>query len=304
MKKSEIRKDYLFDKYVVIAPRRSKRPKQIKETSVVITPFSPFTPDHIKKSKIIDSIGKGKDQIVVLKNLFSAVALNNKKAYGTQEVIIETPDPSTRLPDLPVEHFIKLLTMYAQRVKAVMALPKIDYILCFKNEGASSGASIQHEHSQIFASDFLPPQVIEENQLLADYHRKHKSFFYNDLIKKEMKSTRKVFSDQYVAVFTPYASAYHYEVWIFTKRQVDNITKLTKLEMASVAKALKMILVKLRKLGLSYNYFCRQVVSNKHQHFCIKIEPRDSIWAGVELDSGLIINSVPPEEAAKYYRKK
>jgi UDP-N-acetylglucosamine 1-carboxyvinyltransferase len=61
---------------------------------------------------------------------------------------------------------------------------------------------------------------------------------------------------------------------------------------------------KLKKLGLAYNYTCRQSVSNKHQHFCIKIEPRDSVWAGVELDAGLIINSVPPEEAAKYYRKK
>jgi hypothetical protein len=38
--------------------------------------------------------------------------------------------------------------------------------------------------------------------------------------------------------------------------------------------------------------------------FCLKIEPRGSVWAGVELDAGLIINSVPPEEAAQYYRKK
>jgi galactose-1-phosphate uridylyltransferase len=62
MKKSEIRKDYLLDKYVIIAPRRSKRPEQIKEASIVVTSSSPFTPDHLKKAKIIDSLGKGKDQ--------------------------------------------------------------------------------------------------------------------------------------------------------------------------------------------------------------------------------------------------
>jgi len=304
MKKSEIRKDYLLDKYVIIAPRRSKRPEQIKEASVVVTQSDPFTPDHLKKAKIIDSLGKGKNQIVVLKNLFPAVALNNKKAYGTQEVIIETPDPSVRLPDLPVEHIVRLLTMYMRRIKAAMALPKVQYILCFKNEGASAGASIQHEHSQIFAADFLPPQVNEEIRLLDEYQKKYKSNFYSDLIKKEMKSRRRVYEDQNIAIFTPYASAYHYEVWIFTKRQVNSLTKLSKSEILSVAKGIKMILGKLKKVGLAYNYICRQVVSNRHQHFCLKIEPRGSVWAGVELDAGLIINSVPPEEAAKYYRKK
>jgi UDPglucose--hexose-1-phosphate uridylyltransferase len=304
MKKSEIRKDYLMDKYVIIAPRRSKLPKQIKETSVVVSPISPFTSDHLKKAKIIDSIGRGKDQIIVLKNLFPAVALNNKKAYGTQEVIIEVPDPSIRLSDLPIEHFVRLLTMYSRRIKALMALPKIDYILCFKNEGASAGASIQHEHSQIFASNFLPPEAVEEFRLLEEYHKKNRSHFYGDLIKKEIKTSRRVYEDQHIVAFTPYASAFHYEVWVFTKRQVDNLTKLSKSEVLALAKVLKMILEKLKKLGLAYNYTCRQSVSNKHQHFCIKIEPRDSVWAGVELDAGLIINSVPPEDAAKYYRKK
>ena len=74
-------------------------------------------------------------------------------------------------------------------------------------------------------------------------------------------------------------------------------------EFSSFAKALKLILSKLNKLGLSYNYFCHQVISDKDQHFYLKIQPRDSIWAGVELGSGLVINSISPETAAKFYRK-
>jgi galactose-1-phosphate uridylyltransferase len=81
MKKSEIRKDYLLDKYVIIAPRRSKRPEQIREASVVVTPVSPFTIDQVKKNLIIDSLGKGAHKIIVIKNIYSAVSLQNKKGW-------------------------------------------------------------------------------------------------------------------------------------------------------------------------------------------------------------------------------
>jgi hypothetical protein len=36
----------------------------------------------------------------------------------------------------------------------------------------------------------------------------------------------------------------------------------------------------------------------------MKIQPRESVWAGVELGSGLVINSIAPEDAAKFYREK
>lgn len=303
MKKSEIRKDYLLDRYVIIAPRRAKRPEQIKAASVTVTPVSPFTPDHLSKNKIIDSLGTGKQRVVVVKNIYPAVTLQNAKAYGTQEVIVDFPDPSLRLADASLDQIIRIFRMYAKRVKAVEKLSKIDYIICFKNEGAASGASIQHEHSQIFASALVPPLLVEERAKLAEYHKTHNTSFYEDLIKKEMKSRRAVYEDKYIAVFTPYASAYQYEVWIFTKRHVDNISLLNKQELQSLAKILKKLLLKLKKLGLAYNYFSHQIVSEPHQHFCLKIQPRGSIWAGVELDAGLVVNFIPPEEAAAYYRK-
>lgn len=304
MRKSEIRKDYLLDRYVLIAPRRSKRPEQIKETAVVVTPSSPFTPDHLKKTKIIDSLGTGKGQIVAIKNLYPAVTMQNKKAQGSQEVIVDTPDPAVRLTDLSDEHITHLLRMYGRRVKAISKLPKVEYVICFKNEGASAGASVQHEHSQVFGSSFIPPIAAEEETKLKEYHSIHHSDFYSDLIKKEIKGRRRVFEDKYIAAFTPYASLFQYEVWIFTKRQVDSIADLSKQEYASLAKLLKRILLKLKKLGLPYNYSTRQIVSDSHQHFCLKIQPRGNVWAGIELDAGLIINPVAPESAASYYRKK
>jgi UDPglucose--hexose-1-phosphate uridylyltransferase len=306
--KSEIRKSYLLDKYAIITPGRAARPREIKEQTVIKDLEScPFCPENIDRKKVIDKLsadsskGEGWD-VLSIKNIFPAVELNNKKAYGTQEVIVETPNHAEELGEIKTEKIEQLLKMYAKRTKDIAKNKKINYILCFKNQGSKAGASIAHSHSQIFATKITPPEIKEEMMAINDYKRKHGSCPYCKIIKKEAKSERKIFSDKNIVAFTPYASEYHYEAWIFPRKHVDNITLLTEDEIKSFAKALKLILEKLETINLSFNYFLHNLVSDKNQHLYLKIQPRDSVWAGVELGSGLIINSVPPEEAAKFYR--
>ena len=306
-KKSEIRKAYLLDKYVIITPGRSKRPRDIKEQTIIKrTAACPFCPENLNQANILDQISSadGKSwQAASIKNIFPAVTLDNNKAYGTQEVIIETPRHSKELAELDAAQIELVLRMYARRTKAISRNEKIEYILCLKNQGSKAGASIVHAHSQIFATNILPPDIHEELGMAQSYKIKHKICPYCDIIKKEMQTERRIYEDAQVAALAPYASEYHYEAWIFTKRHLDNIALLNDAEFKSLALVLKKILTKLHSLDLSFNYYLHNVVSNKEQHLYLKIQPRDSIWAGVELGSGLVINSVPPEEAAKFYRE-
>jgi len=302
---SEIRKAYLLNKYVIITPGRAKRPRDVKEQTVLKrTKECFFCSDMVDKTNILDVIkSSDNDEVLSIKNIFPAVTLDNDKAYGTQEVIIETKNHKAELADLSEENIENVLRMYSSRTKKISLDKKIDYVLCFKNQGSKAGASIIHAHSQVFATEILPPDIQEELVLAKKYKNKKNSCVYCDVLKKEMKSERLIFEDDFVGAFAPYASEYHYEAWIFTKRHLDNITKLTDNEFKSFAKVLKKILLKLQDLDLSFNFFLHQVVSNNDQHFYLKIQPRDSVWAGVELGSGLVINSVPPEEAAKFYRE-
>lgn len=306
--KSEIRKDYLLDQHVIITPSRSKRPRDIKQEKVAKTsPSCPFCVDNLDKNNIVDRINKKnskKWRVVSINNIFPAVTLDNKKAYGKQEVIIDTPDHGLDLADLSEKQIYTVLEMYSKRTKALSKNKKLDYVLCFKNHGAKAGASLKHSHSQVFASSIVPTELKEEAELAESYKIEHNSCAYCDILKKEMKSKRAIFEDKNIASFTPYASKYHYEAWLFPKRHLDNITLLNKSELKSFAKALKIITKKLQALNLDYNFFLHNVVSDTKQHFYIKIQPRDSVWAGVELGSGLVINSISPEVAAKYYREK
>lgn len=304
MSKSEIRKDYLLNKYVIITPGRALRPRDVEEQTIISRVSDcPFCPEKVNAKNIVDQIDGPEGKIVSIKNIFPAVTLDNKKAYGAQEVIVETPEHKKELHDLSEKQIEQLLRMYAKRTEALSKIKEIEYILCFKNQGSKAGASIVHAHSQIFATAIMPPEIKEELKISYNYQLTHKSCAYCDIIKQEIKSPRLIYEDKFVACFAPYASQYHYEAWIFTKRHLDNITKFDQNEFTSCAKVLKTILLKLSQLNLSFNYFLHQVISDSNQHFYIKIQPRDSVWAGVELGSGLVINSVAPEEAAKFYRE-
>jgi len=111
-----------------------------------------------------------------------------------------------------------------------------------------------------------------------------------------------IFEDQNVVAFTPYASRFPYEVWVFPLRHIQNFAELAQEEMHSMAAALKQILGKLRELNAPYNYYFHY----GNFHFHLEVVPRFSKvkWAGFEMSTGTIINPVTPEAAAEFYRSE
>ena len=308
--KPEIRKDYIQDRYVIIAPRRAKRPRQFhSERPVCVNPptkemTSRFTPEALRHEKALAIWGKEPHwQIKVVRNIYPVVAPSFPKAYGHHEVVVETPDPHPEIEDLPTPHIAKIFEIYAERTRALRKDKKIEYILIFKNNGGTAGASLQHSHSQIFATNFMPPHLLDKSQKQQEYKLKTGHCAYCDVIRKEMHGPRKVYVDKHTLVFCPYASQHNYEVWIMPRRHIDNITLLNDAERLAWAKILKRVLKKISGLGLPYNFYFHEVVNDEDQHLYLKIVPRGSVWAGVEIGSGVVINPIPPEDAAKYYRK-
>ena len=117
----------------------------------------------------------------------------------------------------------------------------------------------------------------------------------------EKGSYRKCFESKYFTAFTPYASRFHYEIAVFSKAHVNSITKMNDITLFDLAKIMKQILAKLKELDAPYNFFLHYNPDEKY-HFHIEFCPRLAIWAGIEFSTGITINSVSPEEAAKFYR--
>lgn len=299
----------MLDRYVIIAPRRNSRPYELPdgtlETQHAATPAPcVFCPAEIDRARSLYHVGPAlrRWKLKVVMNKFAAVTLDNPKAYGRQEVVIETPSHTKQLDNLSTSHIELLFRAYAERTLEIQRNKKIQYILVFKNSGGSAGASIQHSHSQIFATNFIPPHLLHRSQKAQEYVIRTGRCAYCDMIRVEEKSARRIYRDALISVFAPYASQNNYEVWILPRRHVDNVTMLHPEEREAFAGQLKGVLRKITKLHLPYNYYFHQVVNDRDQHLYIKIRPRGSVWAGLEVGSGVIINPIAPEAAARYYR--
>lgn len=306
-RRSELRKDYVQDKYVIIAPRRSARPRDPECPPPPGRTPGPcvLCPEHIDRERAIMTVGPKKAwRMKVVRNAFPAVSQDNDLAYGDQEVVVETPHPDRQLEELPVAGIEELFKVYAERTAAITEDERIQYIIIFKNNGGRAGASITHSHSQIFATDFIPPHLVDKSRKAFEYKLRNGGCVYCDVISAESRGPRAVYADRHVVAFTPYASMHNYELWILPRRHLDNITALSAAERKSWAVVLKRALTAIAALGLPYNYYFHQVIFDTDQHLYMKITPRGSVWAGVEIGSGLIINPVSPEDAAAYYRKK
>ncbi|MFA5029821.1 MAG: DUF4931 domain-containing protein [Patescibacteria group bacterium] len=309
--KSEIRQDYIQNKYVIIAPKRGRRPHDLELPQASISTGEKnciFCPPKIGQAgRLITTVflpGKSRGWLIkVIRNKFPAVSKDNPRAYGRQEVVIETPDHLQEVENLSDSHLVKILEIYAERTKIISRYKKIEYILIFKNHGGAAGASLRHAHSQIFATQFLPPHLKDKSQRTRDYKLQNGSCVYCDVLKKEKRGPRAVFEDKNFLVFCPWAPMHNYEIWLMPKRHVDNISLLTKAEFFSLAKMLKKVLNKINQLNLPYNYYFHQVINDNDQHLYLKVTPRGSVWAGVEIGSGLIVNPISPEEAARFYRR-
>ena len=305
MNKNEIRKHYFQDKYVIISPKRAKRPQRLdtREQNQKTGKKCDFCPGgHVKKIYDLKD-DAGNWDIRVVKNIFPALSLDNKYAYGKQEVIIESPDHDKEIYEFPVSHIKKILDVYSERYESLIKLDKIRYVLVFKNEGGKSGESLQHAHSQVIAMPMIPPMIREEILAIDDYMMEKESCPYCDILRQESNSPRVAWEDEHIFALCPFASEYPYGVWFIPKRHVRSLHDMNQAEKESLAHAMQYIIGKLEALNLSYNYFFHNSIEGADHHMILKLTPRPNIWAGVELGTGIIINTVPPEDAAKFYRK-
>jgi UDPglucose--hexose-1-phosphate uridylyltransferase len=302
IKRPELRIDTIHDRSVIVAPKRGNRPHDIPEEITVAPHDCPFCPVALHTKKVVTHAGHGSNTITVIENGFPAVTLDNPKAYGYQEVIIETPAHNVELAELPVSHLDRLLALYQNRTRAIAKIKKMEYILIFKNHGGKAGASLVHAHSQIFSAGFVPPHIAQKLVNIRAYKIEHGACYYCDLLAKEKRGPRRILSNKYVTVIAPYVSHYPYEVWLFPTRHLDNITQLRTVERRAFATAMRQVIGKINTINLPYNYYLHQTLTDKDEHFYLRVAPRNQTWGGVEVGSRLVINQVAPEDAAKFYR--
>lgn len=315
----ELRKDYILDRWVIIAEGRGKRPHEFKtDDNIYAGDPGPekcyFCPGNERMTP--PEIGRTKDNGTGWKarwfpNKFAAVdktgnpAVNTadtfftySTAYGNHEVLVGTPDHKKQMSDLSEDEIMNILKVYANRIDELSNQPNIRYVCVFKNEGKKAGTSIVHAHSQLISLNIIPPEVKDKIEATKRFGRCP----YCDIVKIESKSLRHIHEDDNFVIFAPYASRFNFEAWIFPKSHYKTLMDFSDDELFNLAAAMKRILRKLKELNANYNIVLYYAPKGEDLHFHIEILPRISTWAGFELGSNIVINTVSPEEAAKFYK--
>ncbi|NOQ37766.1 DUF4931 domain-containing protein [archaeon] len=318
---NELRKDYILDRWVIIAANRGKRPDHFKndieeednpDKCFLCPSKENLTPSEIERveenghwvirdipNKYVAAERVGDPKIRTDNTFFTYAS-----AYGSHEVVVETDIHSQQMQDFTVDHMKKLFHTYIDRIKALYKEDNIKYVSIFKNYGHDAGASVKHSHSQIIGYNLVPTTIKNIVEKSAIHIAGKGTCPYCDIIDIEKKSYRAVEDSKSFVSFTPYASRFPFEVWIFPKRHVSSIEELDDDELSGLAAHLQKRIRSLMSLGhISYNFEMFSYRPGMGDfHFHIVITPRLAKWAGFELATATIINVMPPETAAEFYR--
>ncbi|MGH2400106.1 MAG: galactose-1-phosphate uridylyltransferase, partial [bacterium] len=229
---------------------------------------------------------------------------------GAHEVIVETPEHHSHLGLLPVDQLADVIRAYLNRYRDLKNDTRFEYALLFRNHGRTAGASLSHPHSQLIALPVVPKRAREELEAAERYFGKQGQCIYCAMLTQEEDAReRVVWQNEHFIVLEPYASRFPFETWILPKVHQSDFGSLTPdLEMP-LARSLRETLYRLNTClnNPPYNFIVHTSPyrdgSSHSYHWHIEIIPRLTQVAGFEWGSGFYINTVPPEDAARYLRE-
>jgi UDPglucose--hexose-1-phosphate uridylyltransferase len=330
---NEFRQDLVSGEWVLFATERAKRPlngenkensNDYKYASKENCPFEDFQksgneslwfyPDNVNWN------------VAVIKNKFPAVKrgackpmttlgfFNIQEAVGYHDLFVYKDHDKT-LADFSNDEFVNIIRAYKKRYKEMAELEGcVKYILIFHNYGREAGASIYHPHSQIISLPILPPDVAKSLNGSIEFYKKNEKRVYDVLLNWELKENKRVIyeNDLFIA-FCPFVSKYPYEVRIFPRDSHAHFEQLPDAFDKYLADAMRVVLNKIKKAlnNPPYNFFIHTASvdedpdSKFHEFYTwhIEILPKIKINAGFEMGTGIDINVVDPDYAAKLLRE-
>jgi len=337
MPANELRKDYLLNRWVVIATERKRRPtdfvKKIKEETIGACPFCP---DHEMETPpavlvylpLNGEIRKDKDEngyrhknwlIRCVPNLYPAFTPPKNEeeaevgarhmpplAVGHHEILVESPRHKEHPSVARVSQLVHVINAYRDRLSELSAKNYVKYVSIFRNHQREAGASLSHAHSQIIATPSVPQIPTEEVTASKEFWSKNKECIFCDILEKEKAGPRFIWENKSFSVFAPWASVNPFEFWVFPKKHQSTLLEISKDETRALAECLRVSLGGLSSLlnDPPYNFGFHiapkeEAGARGYYHWHLEVYPRLAIWAGFEKSNGMFINTMSPEDAAK-----
>lgn len=332
----ELRQNPATKEWVIIATERAKRPEdfvpmiQPEESEeqvhkcVFCEGHEDLTPPEIFSYRAFGTKANGPGWwIRIIPNKFPALVpegtikrtkiedfFRYMDGFGEHEVIIESPNHKESIATMSQKQVEEIFLAYRERYLTLSQDPRFEMIQIFKNHGPTAGTSVRHPHSQIIASPITPQHIRHKIEEAMRYFDDNGECVYCKMLEKEIKTQERIVleTENFVS-FEPFASRSPFETWILPKKHNSSFESVTPEYAKEIAYVTKHTLGKIYSALKDPDYNAVIYSSPAHEkdveyyHWHIQIIPRVSAVAGFELGSGIYINTVIPENAAKFLRE-
>ncbi|NSW54484.1 MAG: galactose-1-phosphate uridylyltransferase [Armatimonadetes bacterium] len=333
---SELRLDPILNRWVIVAPARGMRPQgfdpdpqdaERPSACPMCEGNERMTPNEIFAVRDRGEPDKPGWYVRVVPNKFPALRVEGNleprrdglfermDGVGAHEIVIETPDHTQDLAFMPQEQIIRVITAQCQRVEDLQRDARFRQVIVFRNHRKAAGATLGHPHSQVMAVPIIPRCIQDQLASAARHEERNGTCLFCDVLAQELSAGERIVleSDGFVA-FVPYASMHPYTTVIYPRSHGHQFPGMSAQERADLADVLRRVLLAYRAalFDAPYNLIyhtapnslvcglepdCENLETRYHWH--VEIIPRVGQVAGFERGTGLYINPVAPESAAK-----
>jgi UDPglucose--hexose-1-phosphate uridylyltransferase len=302
------RLDLLTDEWVVISPHRNVRPNDPEPVEDAAR-ACPICPGGLELPFAYDA--------AVFENRFPPLVESppappelagpTAPAQGRCEVVVYTPRHDTSFGAMTPHELGRLLAIWIDRSRALWADERHELVLPFENRGADAGATLSHPHGQIYAFDHLPP--ITRTKLESHLRHRERSGECLGCL-ASAGAERVVAANESFAVAVPFAPRWPYEVAVRARRHgLGRLVDLAPGEQVDLLRALRDVALRYDALfGAETPYLMTAQEAPRGAvdwHLAFEFFPlrrsrtATKIRASVETATGLFLNDVLPEDAAR-----
>ncbi|WP_055548478.1 galactose-1-phosphate uridylyltransferase [Streptomyces sp. NBRC 110028] len=212
--RSEVRHDRLLGDDVAVASHRQGR------TYLPPADECPLCPSRDGR---LSEIPASDYDVAVFENRFPSLAGD----AGRCEVVCFTSDHNASFADLTAEQAALVLDAWTDRTAELARLPSVEQVFCFENRGREIGVTLGHPHGQIYGYPFPTPRTRLMLRSLAEHRERTGRNLFDDVVADERSDGRRVVLDgEHWTAFVPYAAHWPYEVHLYPKRRVPDLTAL------------------------------------------------------------------------------
>jgi UDPglucose--hexose-1-phosphate uridylyltransferase len=318
-----MRLNQLTGRWVTIVKERAGRPTDFapreRDVETDIGRPCPFCPGNEEETlpALETTDDGGRWTVRVVPNLYPAFdgddgfAVQNlgpvhvmAKATGIHEVFVYSPDHDGALDTLDDAAAAQFMEALRRRFVDHASNPNVRYTQAIVNHGREAGASLAHPHGQILGLPFVPGEILDEERAFARFAGG--CVLCTTLEAEVSTGDRIVTANDEVVVLCPYWSGAPYELLIIPRQHAMHLPDADPDTLAAVGRALRDATANLNAVlgDVAYNvgFHTAPHQHTGEYHWHVHIWPNLVTQAGFERGTGVLINIVPPEDAADALR--